>query len=128
MIKVKATDIEMSFDIVGEDHGALVFTIRIEFSPNMQKIEYILRNVRIEKSDFNDFEVQLAAGSTAELIDINACPVLIISKGKKHVEVEVQPPTDLKDSEYSNLNINMHVDQDLVGKLAAAFKKYPKWW
>lgn len=130
MIKVCSKDIEMSFDVIDvkDREGIMVMTIKIEFSPCMQKVSYQLRNVRIEKTAFSDFEEQLVAGGPAELVDASVLPVLAIRNEKKYVEIEVQPASDLKDSEYSQLSITMRAEPDIMQKMAAAFRKYPKWW
>ena len=130
MIKARATDIEIVFDVVDvkDKERVLVMNIRIDFAPHQQQVNYLLRNVPVEREALVDFEAQLAKGGPADLSDASGFPVLLIQKGKGYVEMEVQPASDLKDSEYSQLNMVLRVDSAIIGKLATAFAKYPKWW
>lgn len=130
MIKASAADIEISFEIINVDDnaGSINFTIKIEFSPFLQKATYQIRNLKIDKSELLKFEEQLIAGEEAELCDINAQVVLYLKHTAKFDIIEIQPLSTEVVSDYNRLNITMRADHLLISRLAASFKKYPKWW
>ncbi len=130
MIKASATDIDISFDIVDVDeHEEIInFTIKIEFSPFLQKAIYQVRKAYIDKNELNKFEEELTSSDTAELNDVNGYTIIRLQRTNDGNIIEVQPLSDEVASDYDRLNITMYADVALMDKLSAAFTKYPKWW
>lgn len=130
MIKANATDINMSFEVIGADDNdeAINFTIKIEFTPSFQRSNYQIRNVLIDKDELYKFEEQLQSGDEAELSDINAQLIMHIKHTDDFDIIEVQPLSSEVTTDYDRLNITMYADHLIMSRLGAAFKKYPKWW
>ena len=130
MIKANATDIEIFFEVVDvdEQQNAINFSIRIDFSPFMQRATYQIRNVMIDKEELLKFEEQLANEQIAELCDVNAQLVLQIEHTDECDKIEIQPLSTEVETEYDRLNITMYADHLIMGRLSQAFQKYPKWW
>ena len=85
----------------------------------------------VDKKEFEEFEnalVDLPNGESAELYDTDAYLILKITNDEKYAEIQVQPIMEGVISEYDKLGITMIADHLIVERLAAAIKKYPKWW
>jgi len=74
MIKASATDIEIVFDVVDvkDKERVLVMNIRIDFAPHQQQVNYLLRNVPVEREALVDFD-HLEAFASPPVDDFFCC-------------------------------------------------------
>ena len=130
MITANSRDIEISFDVVGvnDTDTAIIFSIHVDFSEQMQQIKYHIRNVHIDKKDLSTFEEQLDTAKVAEFTDVSGFVVLRFESNDEFTLINIQPSNSEVVTEYDCINISIKADKAMYNKLDTVFKKYPKWW